>query len=178
MVDAVKYPSLAPSIFPASSKKYEVVHYRDGRRRPSGWPILGVFFNIFLKFIQFFAIKIQLNCLIGLKEFVVENFLPIPPKRKHNLLLMKVCFWVYIWWIMIFLSKLLQTINLLFPATNESKKWSFFSRPINKLQIRVQRTSWAPVRWPRRVRHSGLFYNNVSFCYTVNNPIIIKIKCE
>ena len=48
MVDAVKYPSLAPSIFPASSKKYEVVHYRDGRRRPSGWPILGVFSIYFL----------------------------------------------------------------------------------------------------------------------------------
>lgn len=35
MVDAVKYPSLALSVFAGSSMTCEVVHCRDGRRHPS-----------------------------------------------------------------------------------------------------------------------------------------------
>ena len=42
-IEAVKHPSLALSIFPASSKKYDVVHCRDERRHPSGSPIQGIF---------------------------------------------------------------------------------------------------------------------------------------
>ena len=86
----VKHPSLVPSIFLVSSKKYEVKHCRDGRRRPSGWPILGViFFNFFLKFVQYFAINIRIYLLIGWKGSVIESSLPIPSNQKHNLLLMK-----------------------------------------------------------------------------------------
>ena len=62
MVDAVNYPSLAPSILPESSKKCEVGHYRDGRRLTNS---RRFFFNFFLQFVQLFAINIRINRFIA-----------------------------------------------------------------------------------------------------------------
>ena len=45
------------------------------------------------------VLLIDNNNFIMWRKFIVENSLPIPPNRKHNLLLMKVCFKGSIWWI-------------------------------------------------------------------------------
>lgn len=67
MVDAVKYPLLAPSILPESSKKCEVRHYSNRRRRLSGWRILGVFSIFFLQIVHLFAINVRINRFVAWK---------------------------------------------------------------------------------------------------------------
>ena len=66
-------------------------------------PPVDQFWAFFLKFllqiVLLLAIDVWIHCSFGWKEFMVEDFLPIPPNRKHNLLLMKVCFRGSIWWI-------------------------------------------------------------------------------
>ena len=90
----VKLPSLALSVFflglQRSVRLCVVVMVDDAPPVDQFWVF---FFNFFLQFIQLLTVDIRINISTGWKELRVENFLPIPPNRKHSLLLIKVCFY-------------------------------------------------------------------------------------
>ena len=69
-------------------------------------PPVDQFWAFFFQFLSWICLivakSIRINRFIGWKEFVAENSLPIPSNRKHNPILMKVCFWGFFWWIMTF----------------------------------------------------------------------------
>ena len=71
MVDAVKYPLLAPSILPESSQKCEVRHYSNRRRRLSGWRILGVFSIFFFKL--FNCSQLTSESMVSLRGSLIDG---------------------------------------------------------------------------------------------------------
>ena len=91
-MDMVKLPSLALSVFLGLQRSVRLCVVVMVDDAPPVDQFCGLFFNFFLQFVQLLTADIRINISTGWKELRVENFLPIPPNRKHSLLLMKGCF--------------------------------------------------------------------------------------
>ena len=131
-----------------------------------------------LLFCQKTVLLIDNNNFIRWRKFIVENSLPIPPNRKHNLLLMKVCFWAYLGGSWSFSFQILVDHQFIIPIYKWVQKMMFFFNRVQSTNF-ISRSDApvGPYRWPWRVLHPSVeSVNLINFSNMVKNTFVWDMK--
>lgn len=88
----IKHPKQAATTFTGSPKKHEVCHYRDRKLDHSRSPVIGVFLNRFLYFVQLLAEYFWINWLFTWQNLMLNSF-RIPLDAQCDFLRINTCYW-------------------------------------------------------------------------------------